>query len=243
MVILMIASCSLFVNTKEIEEKATVAFEEMKFEEFNTLYKKLEKADEGEATLYINEIKNHKYFKIDTNSTNATLQNLEEIKKQVPVLSEFANEKIQSIILIQTANQLDTIAVDGESTGDYHIIIDTIDQLVEVQNKLEDIVIDTNKNLTDLEDMNVQEKYKDIHGNLVVSLRNYRDKLQEKYMFYLNDQSAVISNSRLALQGNLFAASSLVDLMQKFEQIQKELEFAGETLQQRTESIRLKVFE
>lgn len=104
-------------------------------------------------------------------------------------------------------------------------------------------MIDTNKNLTDLKDMNVQEKYKDIHGNLVVSLRNYRDKLQEKYMFYLNDQSAVISNSRLALQGNLFAASSLVDLMQKFEQIQKELEFAGETLQQRTESIRLKVFE
>lgn len=82
MVILMIASCSLFVNTKEIEEKATVAFEEMKFEEFNTLYKKLEKADEGEATLYIYEIKNHKYFKIDTNSTNATLQNLEEIKNK-----------------------------------------------------------------------------------------------------------------------------------------------------------------
>jgi hypothetical protein len=51
----------------------------------------------------------------------------------------------------------------------------------------------------------------------------------------------VISNNQLVLKGNLFAMTGLVDLMEKFEQIQKELEFAGDTLQQRNEGIRIKI--
>lgn len=240
MIVVIITSCSLFVNTKELEENASVAFNEMKFDEFNKLYEKLEKADKEEAATYINNIKKHKYFIINAHSTGDALHRLEEIKKQVPVLSKLANKKIQAYSLIQTANKLDTIVMDGKQTGNYQLSIDTLDKLLEVQNKLEDMVSETNKNLTDLEDMNLNE-YKDIQENLVGSVKNYRDKLQEKYMFYLNDQPEVISNNQLALQGNFFAASNLVDLMDKFEQIQKELEFAGDTLQQRNEAIRTKV--
>ena len=155
MMVVIITSCSLFVNTKEIEEQASVAFNEMKFDEFNKLYGKLEKADKEEAATYINKIKKHNYFIIGDYSTDAALQSLEEIKKQVPVLSKLANKKIQAYSLMQTANNLDSIVMDGKQTGYYHLNIDTIDKLVEVQNKLEDIVSETNKNLTNLEDMNV----------------------------------------------------------------------------------------
>ena len=186
MIVVIITSCSLFVNTKELEENASVAFNEMKFDEFNKLYEKLEKADKEEAATYINNIKKHKYFIINAHSTGDALHRLEEIKKQVPVLSKLANKKIQAYSLIQTANKLDTIVMDGKQTGNYQLSIDTLDKLLEVQNKLEDMVSETNKNLTDLEDMNLNE-YKDIQENLVGSVKDYRDKLQEKYMFYLNN--------------------------------------------------------
>jgi hypothetical protein len=237
----IITSCSFFVNTKETEKKASDAFNKMNFVEFNKLYVTLEKADKKEAASYIGKIKKHNYFMIDTYSTEDALQRLESIKKQVPVLSKFAKKKIQTYTLIQITNNLDTIVMDGKTTGKYNLIIDTVDKSVEVESKLEDLVYETNKNLTNLEDINTISEYKDIQKNLIESVKDYRDKLQEKYMFYMDEQMNVISDNQLALQGNLFAANELVDLLQKFEQIQKELEFAGDTLQQRNEALRTKI--
>jgi hypothetical protein len=48
--------------------------------------------------------------------------------------------------------------------------------------------------------MNVLNEYKDIQVNLVGSVKDYRDKLQEKYMFFLNVQVEVITNNQLALK-------------------------------------------
>jgi viroplasmin and RNaseH domain-containing protein len=90
----------------------------------------------------------------------------------------------QAYTFIQTANNLDSIVMDGKKTGIYHLNINTTDKLLEVQNKLEDLVSETNKNLTNLEDMTVLNEYKDIQVNIVGSVKDYWDKLQEKYMFF-----------------------------------------------------------
>lgn len=239
--VVIITSCSFFVNTKEIEEKANVAFNDKKFDKFNTLYEKLEKADEEEAASYVNKIKKHNYFIINDLSTKDDLYTLELIKKQVPILSKLANKKIQVYTLLEISEKLDAIVTEGNQIGEYPLIIDTIEEAVEVENTLEDLVSAINKILTNLEDMNTSGEYKNFQENLIESVKDYRDKLHEKYMFFSENQTEVIVSNQLALGGNLYAATELVGYMEKSEQIQKGLEFSGETLQHRIEAISTKI--
>jgi hypothetical protein len=241
----MFTACSLFANTDDLMKKADKSFENKEFKEFNELYLKLSKADQEKADEYLREIKKHKWFTIDQSAPNGDIATIQSIGKEVPDLTDFSNKTIYSYSIYEATSELKRIINEVNRTtigvAVSIISIDTIEELIETQDFLETSVSETNTNLVKLEDTEVPPEYQSIHDNLVVSLKDYRDKLHNQYTFILDNGERAVSSHQLALQSNLFSLSTLMNLNSEYEKIQSDLQFAGQNLTERISTIEGKI--
>lgn len=229
---LLLSSCSLFINTDKIEEKADAAFEQKNFDEFNELYSKLEGADSEKAEVYLQKIKEHKYFK----NPEANLNTIKNIEKKVPVLSDFSNYLYTVTEILPDLNR---VLNEVDKNGTFYTIMtmDTLDKTKAAENVLDVSLSEINTSLITLDDLNAPTSYKSKHSKLVQSLEEYSQKLEQQYMFFSLNGPDIVSAYELTLKGNYYSLSLLNNLEEEFQQNQTELELAGRNLSQRISTL------
>jgi hypothetical protein len=230
--LLFLSSCSVFINTDKIEEKADAAFEQKNFDEFNELYSKLEDADSKKAEVYLEKIKEHKYFK----NPEANMNTIRNIEKKIPVLSDFSN---YLYTVTESLPDLKRVLNEVEKNGTFYTIMamDTLDKTKAAEDVLDVSLSEINTNLITLDDLNAPTSFKSKHRKLVQSLEEYSQKLEQQYMFFSLNGPDIVSSYELTLKGNYYSLSLLNNLEEEFQQNQTELELASKNLSQRISTL------
>jgi len=227
--VLISTSCSS-VNTEEVKTKATEAFINKDYAEFNNQYNILLKADEKIAVSYLNEIQENDVFIIDNYTSKNELEKgiteLGEIKTNSTFLSSYVDVKItdfQSKIdfMTYTENRDTIFNKIKKNVNDLKSVIwgiyvpasllDSLENVDTVISEFEKNISATGNSLLDLEELNTPEVDKSKVSNVIESLKEFNKSLLEKENYIKENKINLVAYNKAFLEGNIFSVTKSVE--------------------------------
>lgn len=255
--IMLTASACTSVDVEEVKNAANQSFNNKEFAEFMKQYNKLKKADKEEAATFLNKLKEHEWFNIDSYAKLADIDSginlMTTISNEVPVLSEHAKSKSAQLTenktyfeamnkAITTVNTNHLKKLDSPTTEIYSLFImmDKLDTANKVAQDLTSFVTDANSIVITVEDIKAPKNYSTLHTNFVDSLRKYKDTLEAKMNFIKSNTVDIVAYNQLFLKGNILAVDKYSKLKSENDKLTNDIKTAAANLKQRTDSLQAK---
>ncbi|MCM3132904.1 hypothetical protein M3629_08910 [Paenibacillus polysaccharolyticus] len=244
----LLTACS--VNVDEVRSSADEAFKTKNYQVFNEQYDKLSKANNDEATLYLNKMKENPIFSPDTYESSTELSDgvteLTMIVEKVPSLSEYAkkktselNNKLSKINIISSTiryindtqvEELENITSDANT---FVMLMKEYEDVKKTTSALENLSSGLNSHIIEVE--SIVEKDNNTNG-LLDAMRNLKTNLDSKTNFLKTNSALIISSNSLISEGNFFSMINVTDLSEEVESLDSQITTSLNDLKQRAES-------
>ncbi|WP_340031134.1 hypothetical protein NSQ20_25500 [Paenibacillus sp. FSL K6-1122] len=246
---ILLAACS--VNVDEVSNAANVAFKEKNYQVFNEQYDKLSKADENEATLYLNKVKEYSIFSSDTYGTStqisAGIKELALIEEAVPSLSDYVKEKtnelnnklakiktISSTIRYINDTQVEELENITSDANTFVMLMKEYEDVKKAISALENLSSGLNSHIIEVE--SIVEKDNNING-LLDAMRNLKTNLDSKTNFLKTNSAKITSSNSLTSEGNFYGMVNVTDLSVEVESLDSQITTSLNDLKQRAASV------
>ncbi|PKQ89302.1 hypothetical protein CXK86_19825 [Paenibacillus sp. BGI2013] len=245
----LLTACS--VNVDEVSSAADEAFKSKNYQVFNEQYGKLSKADNDEATLYLNKVKENPIFSPDTYGSSTQLstgvKELTVIVEEVPSLSDYAKEKskelsnkltkiktISSTIRYINDSQVEELESITSKANTFVMLMKEYEDVRETIAALEDLSSGLNSHIIEVE--SIEEKDNNING-LLDAMNSLKASLDSKINYLKTNSALITSSNSLTSEGNFYGMVNVTDISVEVESLDSQISTSLNNLKQRASSL------